>query len=358
MTGGGRAGAFGALAGLVAVGAAAGLAAERVAVGRARLAPDPDVDEPYFALPADRVREVRSDDGLALHVEVLDPTPGTTAPTVVFAHGWTQQLAVWHYQRQALPDDYPGRLVFYDQRSHGRSGRSPHDHATIDQLGRDLLAVLDACVPRGPVVLVGHSMGGMTIMALADQHPELFGRRIVGVVLMSTSTGMLAHATFGLPGLIKPVSRRVLPLVTRGVRSRPKLIERGRRFGTDLTFVLSRRLAFGSTDVSPSLVEFVEQMTAACPVDVIAEFYDTFAGHDKLAALAVLKKVPTMILVGSRDKITPAAHSEVMAKALPSAELVVVEGAGHMVQLERAALVTLHLRALLARSSARGARTA
>jgi pimeloyl-ACP methyl ester carboxylesterase len=99
-------------------------------------------------------------------------------------------------------------------------------------------------------------------------------------------------------------------------------------------------------------------MTANTPVDVIAEFYDTFVDHDKLAALDVLADVETLVLVGSKDKITPLSHSKLMAETLPSAHLVVVEGAGHMVQLERAPLVTLHLRALLRRAAKSVARTA
>ena len=359
MTAKQRAGALGAVAGIVAVGAAAGLAAERYAIGRARLRPDPEAREPFFQLPADRVREVVADDGVRLHVEEVGPPAGETrGPTVVFAHGYTQEQAVWHYQRQALAADNPGRLVFYDHRSHGRSGRSPAHHSTIDQLGRDLLAVLDACAPSGPVVLVGHSMGGMTIMALADQHPELFGSRIIGVALVSTSTGKLAEAAFGLPTAVTPVTKRVLPFLTRGMRSRPEVFERGRRLGTDLAFLISRSWAFGSRDVSPALVEFVERMTANTPVDVIAEFYDTFVDHDKLSALGVLADVETLILIGTKDKLTPLDHSKVMAKALPSANLVVVEGAGHMVQLERAPLVTLHLRALLRRAAKSVARSA
>ena len=352
-----RAGAIGAIAGVVAVGAAAGLAAERYAVGRSRLRPDPDAREPFFALPADRVRRVVADDGVPLHVEEVGPEDAA-GPTVVFLHGYTQELAVWHYQRQAFAADNPGRLVFYDHRSHGRSGRSHHGRSTIDQLGRDLHTVLEACAPRGPVVLVGHSMGGMTIMALADQRPELFGTRIVAVALLSTSTGMLAEAAFGLPTAVVPVTKRVLPFVTRGMRSKPEVFERGRRLGTDLAFLVSRSWAFGTKDVSPSLVEFVERMTANTPVDVIAEFYDTFTDHDKLAALDVLDRVETLILVGSKDKLTPLSHSQLMAKTLPSAQLVVVEGAGHMVQLERAPLVTLHLRALLRRAATSVARSA
>jgi pimeloyl-ACP methyl ester carboxylesterase len=353
-----RVGALGAVAGVVAVGAAAGLAAERYAVGRTRLRPDPDAREPFFALPADRVRRVVADDGVPLHVEEVGPEGDVRGPTVVFLHGYTQELAVWHYQRQAFAADNPGRLVFFDHRSHGKSGRSPAGHSTIDQLGRDLHAVLQTCAPRGPIVLVGHSMGGMTIMALADQHPELFGTRVIGVALLATSTGKLAEAAFGLPSAVVPVTNKVLPYLTRGMRSRPQVFERGRRLGTDLAFLVSRSWAFGTRDVSPSLVEFVERMTANTPVDVIAEFYDTFTDHDKLAALDVLDRVETLILVGSKDKLTPLSHSHLMAEALPSAQLVVVEGAGHMVQLERAPLVTLHLRALLRRAATSVARSA
>jgi pimeloyl-ACP methyl ester carboxylesterase len=349
-------GLAGGIAGALAVGAAAGLAAERYVIGRARLGPDPDADEPFFELPADRVRRVAADDGVLLHVEEVGPE---RAPlTVVFCHGYTQQLAVWHYQRQALAAEGLGKLVFFDQRSHGRSGRSRPENATIDQLGRDLLAVLQASAPTGRVVLVGHSMGGMTIMALADQHPELFGDRVVGVALIATSPGNLASVTFGLPAAMSGINGRVLPYLTRGMQGRPELFESGRRLGTDLAFVAARRAAFGSGEVSPSLVEFVEKMTADTPVDVIADFYGTFMDHDKLEALGALQDVETLVLVGSRDVLTPVAHSRKIAAELPEAQLVVVEGAGHMVQLERAPLVTLHVRALLRRASRTSSRTA
>lgn len=349
-------GLLGAALGVVATGAAVGLAAERYAVGRTRLRPDPDAREPFFALPADRTRTVRAEDGVPLHVEEVGPE--VSPLTVVFVHGYTQEMAVWHFQRQALAADNPGRLVFYDHRSHGRSGRGRPESATIEQLARDLQTVLQEVVPRGPVVLVGHSLGGMTIMGLADAHPELFGSRIVGVALIATSTGKLADLTFGLPTAILPVTRRVLPWVTRGMKRKPQPFERTRRAGTDLAFLLARFGGFGDRDVSPSVVQFVEQMLARTPVDVIAEFYESFTAHDKLDAIGVLRDVETLVLVGSKDLVTPVAHSQAMADALPSAHLVVVEGAGHMVALERPALVTLQLRALIARAVRAAARTA
>jgi pimeloyl-ACP methyl ester carboxylesterase len=349
-------GLLGAAVGVVATGAAIGLAAERYAVGRTRLRPDPDAREPFFALPADRTRTVVAEDGVPLHVEEVGPQDAPL--TVLFVHGYTQEMAVWHYQRQALAADNPGRLVFYDHRSHGRSGRGRPESASIDQLGRDLRTVLEAVVPQGTVVLVGHSMGGMTIMALADARPELFGTRVAGVALIGTSTGKLADITFGLPAAVLPVTRRVLPWVTRGMRRKPQPFERTRRAGTDLAFLLARFGGFGDRDVSPSLVQFVEQMLARTPVDVIAEFYDTFATHDKLSALGVLRDVETLVLVGSKDLVTPVGHSQAMADVLPNAHLVVVEGAGHMVALERPALVTLQLRALIGRAVRAAARTA
>jgi pimeloyl-ACP methyl ester carboxylesterase len=350
------AGLLGGIAGAVAVGAALGLAAERRAIGRTRSAADPEAVQDFWNQPSDRVRRVVADDGVPLHVEEVGPV--RAGVTVVFCHGYTQRSEVWHYQRQALAADSPGKLVLYDQRSHGRSGRSPAAHATIDQLGRDLHAVIQACAPTGKVVLVGHSMGGMTIMALADQHPELFGARVVGVALIGTSTGKLASVTFGLPAITSRVSSRVVPVISRAMLGNPKLFERGRRLGTDLAFVASRRVAFGTGDVSPTHVEFVERMVAEMPIDVIAEFYDTFMSHDKLDRLAVLRDVETLVLVGSHDQLTPVSHSRELAAALPEAQLVVVEGAGHMVQLERAALVNLHLMALLRRATRATSRTA
>ena len=345
----GKGGLLGAALGVVALGAAVGLSAERYAIGRTRLRPDPDAREPFFALPADRTRTVMTEDGVALHVEEVGPADAEL--TLVFVHGYVQQLAVWHYQRKALAEDNPGRLVLYDQRSHGRSGRGAPHTATIEQLGRDLRTVLDAVAPTGPVVLVGHSMGGMAVMALAAADPELFGPRVVGVALIATSTGKLAELTFGLPRLVLPVTRRVLPLLTRGIRHSPGPFERGRRVGTDLAFLLTRYSGFGSGDVSPSVVEMVEQMAAQTQVDVIAEFYDTFTSHDRLEVLAALREVEALLLVGSKDLVTPVQHSRAMAEVLPEAHLVVVEGAGHMVPLERAPLVTLHLRALVRRAT-------
>jgi pimeloyl-ACP methyl ester carboxylesterase len=344
-----RAGIAAATAALAAAGVAGGVAAQRRVVGRARNAADPYVDEPFGALHT-QGRTVIADDGVPLHVEVEEGAGSDV--TVVFVHGFTLSMDCWHFQRRDLGDI--GRRVFYDQRSHGSSGRSPRKHATIDQLGRDLFAVIRAVAPTGPLVLVGHSMGGMTVLALADQHPELFAERVIGVALMSTAAGAFAETVFGIPGVVGRALRPVAPGVIRAANRRAALIEQGRRAGSDVAFMFTRRLSYGDADVAPSLVAFMERMVAATPIEVMTEFFDTFLSHDKLEALKVLSAVPTLILCGDRDRMTPVHNSHVMADALPDAELVVVPGAGHMVMLERPAVVNGALRRLVARALERG----
>jgi pimeloyl-ACP methyl ester carboxylesterase len=350
-----RVGLLGAVLGTAAAGAAAGFAAERAALGGYRRTPDPAAREPFGRLQG-RPRTVIADDGVALHVEEVGEPDAPL--TIIFAHGYTLELACWHYQWLGLSGpDSPGRLVFYDQRSHGRSGTSESEHCTVDWLGRDLLRVIEETAPRGPVVLVGHSMGGLTIMALADAHPELFGDRVVGVALVATSAGKLGEVTLGIPaaaaGLLKPVLPRALATLGR----RHRIVDRTRSVGSDLSHAIIHWVSYGS-EVSPSLVDFMERMVSATSIQVIADFYPTLMAHDKLRALAVLRAVPTLIIVGEQDVLTPAEHSRTMAEAVPSAELVVVPHAGHMIQLEWPALVNLHLRSLIARAQQRSSEEA
>ncbi|QDD60353.1 alpha/beta hydrolase [Streptomyces albidoflavus] len=367
-----RAGLAGAAIGVVAAGAAAGVAVERLTVGRgmrrrARLALD--ASGPYGTLrgtPGTAVAE----DGTALHYEVDEPDAapqaatarrrrlfGRKAPapaTVVFSHGYCLTQDSWHFQRAALAGVV--RTVHWDQRSHGRSGRGRAQAegvpVTMEQLGRDLKAVIDAAAPEGPLVLVGHSMGGMTVMALAEQFPELVRERVAGVALVGSSGGKLSEVDFGLPVVGVNAVRRVLPGVLKVLGSQVDLVERGRRATADLFAGVVKRYSFGSRDVDPGVVRFAERLIESTPIDVVAEFYPAFTEHDKAEALPLLAEVPVLVLAGDRDLITPSAHSEVIAAALPDAELVLVPDAGHLVMLEHPEAVTDRLADLLVRAGA------
>jgi pimeloyl-ACP methyl ester carboxylesterase len=345
----GRRGALlGAAAGVAVAGAAVGLAAERYAAGRSWRGPDPMRDEPLGLLSGDE-RPVTADDGTRLHVEV-DEGEGGGDVTVLLSHGLALEQGSWHFQRRDLRS-HPAvrRLVLWDQRGHGRSGRGPDGALTIDQLGRDLERVLEATAPDGPVVLVGHSMGGMTVMSLADRAPQLFGDRVIGVALVATSPGRLAEVSFGAPAAAARALRRSAPRALAGLHRRPTLVTRGRRLGADVEYVLTKRYSF-ATDVPPSLVRFVTRMHDATGLDVLAELFPAFDAHDKLDALGVLDGVETLVLGGEDDLITPVDHSRAIAERLPGAELVVVPDAGHLVMLEHHEVVTRHLAALVERA--------
>ncbi|MEV6208388.1 alpha/beta hydrolase [Kitasatospora sp. NPDC051914] len=406
-----RAGLIGISLGVVAAGAAAGVAIERLTVGRSmrrRAREELDAAAPYGSLRG-RPRTVAAPDGTELYVELdgtgwaepapepageegrhrrawftrrrgtgpvdrtglpgllggtgalarADRRPGRAAAeaqpqlTVVFCHGYCLNQDSWHFQRAAFREGM--RLVFWDHRSHGRSERSRSylggEPASIDQLGADLKAVLDAVAPEGPVVLVGHSMGGMTVMALADQHPELFRERVAGVGLVGTLAGDWNSVTLGLPPVGARLLRKLAPATVKLLGRQVELVEATRRFGADVAAVFYRRFSFGSKDVDPQVVRFAEQLLDATPIDVVAEFYPAFGLHDKKTALAALDGIPVLVLAGSEDLLTPPAHSEEIARALPGAELVVLPETGHLLMLERPEEVDRHLSELLHRAA-------
>ncbi|MET9082644.1 alpha/beta hydrolase [Streptomyces sp. NPDC004237] len=367
-------GIAGAAIGVLAAGAAAGVAVERMTVGRgmrrkARLALDSA--GPYGTLRGNPGK-ARADDGTELYYEVDEVEPdlgaavsprrrrlfGRKAPapvTVVFSHGYCLNQDSWHFQRAALRGVV--RTVHWDQRSHGRSARGVAQHedgvpVTIDQLGRDLKAVLDAAVPEGPIVLVGHSMGGMTVMALAAQFPELVRERVVATAFVGTSSGRLGEVNFGLPIAGVNAVRRVLPGVLKALGTQAALVEKGRRVTADLFAGIIKRYSFASKDVDPAVERFAERMIESTPIDVVAEFYPAFVDHDKTAALAYFQDLPVLVLAGVQDLVTPSEHSEVIADLLPDAELVLVPDAGHLVMLEHPEVVTDRLADLLTRAGA------
>ncbi|MFT7840808.1 alpha/beta hydrolase [Saccharothrix sp. BKS2] len=282
-------------------------------------------------------------DGAELHVVDTGPRDATT--TTVLVHGWTLDHTSWDEVARGLP----GRVLRYDLRGHGRSSPAPEGTATIARCADDLAELVGALVPTGRVLLVGHSMGGMTIMALAEQHPALVDR-LAGVVLVATSSGELAGTTLGLPGALgrlftageKAVNRRI-------ARSRrPRLLKRTGAVRPGLRWLL-----FGERP-SWRHVAMTAEMVGCChPVAMVA-FRDSLDEHDRRRALAGLARVPAVVLAGTADRLTPLGHARVIADELPGAELVVHPGAGHMLPLERAEEVTARITALLRRPAPGG----
>ena len=339
------------LGGLVAAAGAAGFVAERDHTRR-RSRLQGSIDR--LGSLRGEARTVRASDGVGLHVEVDEPgeQPNGDAGelTIVFVHGYALNHDCWHHQR-AWARKAGIRAVLYDQRSHGRSERSEIDNATIEQLGRDLARVIDEACP-GPVVLVGHSMGGMTLLALAEERPELFGEKVVGVALVSTTAGGLNPGRVLAPFLPADLSGTLAPRAMAALSRVPAAVDLARRRGTEVGTRVISMFAFGERP-DPATAIFVDEMIAQTSFEVLAEFFDNFGRLDKFTVLDSLAHVPTVIVCGTRDKLTSIGHSRKMASLLPTADLIECEGAGHMVILEQPDEVNAALATLVERASAR-----
>ena len=329
-----------------ALGTALGVAAERLVVGRSVSGGEASLEE--FGSIRSAGIAVTTDDGAVLHVEVDEAGAAADDLTIIFTHGYCLNLDTWHYQRRDLAG--VARLVFWDQRGHGRSTRSEQRYAedTIDRLGRDLAAVIESVAPTGPIMLVGHSMGGMTTMAFAGQFPELVSDRVLGVTLMGTSAFGLGDVLGGLPAPLARVLHRVVPPVAAGVARREQLVNRTRETASDLGLAVTRAYSFGS-DVPAELTSFTAAMLTATPLDVAADFLPTFAAHDDRDSLAAFADCDVLILVGDDDRLTPPSHSVAIAQLIPGSLLIVLPHTGHMLMLERHQEVSAQLTAQVER---------
>jgi pimeloyl-ACP methyl ester carboxylesterase len=267
-------------------------------------------------------RKVVSADGVRINVEVDEPDlEAPHLPTIVFVHGVVCTLDSWHYQRLALRGHV--RMVFMDQRSHGASDVADRAGSTIENLASDLHAVIEACTD-GPVVLVGHSMGGMTIMQLAADHPEMFGEQVVGVMLLSTSSR--------LPLVSSPAARRIVPFARRAA----PLVDWGKGFNS---FSVVRRWALGPK-AQEKHVDMTNEMILQAPTRVLTDFHPMFAALDVRHALETLSHIPTIVVAGTHDSITPLSHSRRIADGIAGSSLVIFEDTGHMAMFEEHARVT------------------
>jgi pimeloyl-ACP methyl ester carboxylesterase len=340
------AGIVGAVAGIAGAGVAIGVAAQRHALA----GPGDRPPVRYGRVTGDTAL-VRTDDGLTLHAEIDEPTPGTAEqglPTVVLVHGYALDCRTWHFQRLDLSK--VTRVISYDQRGHGRSAIPPAGECTVDRLGEDLAAVLDQLVPEGPVVLVGHSMGGMTILALAQSHPELFGDRVRGVAFICTSAGVAADSTQGEIAGFGPLAavssaavavarsaNRASQAATGGllnlVAGMPGFTARARQVLGGVEATLNRYYSF-AVPVSPELARFVYEVTAATPISVVAGLYASLVHLDLWAALPPLVGLPTLVITADSDRVTPPSHGRALAARLPGSRLLELSPAGHLAFLE------------------------
>ncbi len=327
---GGKALVLGTLAAAFGVGAVAGVVAERALIGR-NLRRTPGASEPYGSLHSAGI-EVVATDGVKLNAEVDEAFDNQNDVTIIFAHGYALRMDEFHYQRRDLR--HLARMAFFDQRGHGKSEHGTRESHNIWQLGHDLNSIIERVAPSGNIVLVGHSMGGMSIQALAKSNPDLFGSRIKAVVLVSTSSGGVTQAPLGLPDSVGKFIQGLAPGVASVLAGQQNFVDKSREAGSDLTLLLTRRYSFGS-EVPVELTEFVAEMHGQTSIDVIGDFLNAIADFDSKELLSLFGKVSTTVVAAKEDLLTPVSHSHEIANAIANSELIELADTGHMLPLER-----------------------
>ncbi len=316
-------------AGVTAVATIVGASARRSMIQRAARVEDPYADEDFDRLYDDRSYVVTTPDGVPLAVREAGPPDAHV--TMVFVHGFCLRMGAFHFQRTRLPDRLGQvRMVFYDQRGHGRSGGGAPESYTLTQLGDDLETVLKTLAPPGVIVLVGHSMGGMTVLSHARQFPDQYGHRIVGAALISSAAEGVTRSPLG-----EILKNPALEALRFTARSAPKLMHRGRNVSRSLIGPVLRAASFSDLQVSRSLDAFSQRMMNGTPIATLVGFLEALEKHDETAGLWTLLKVPTLIACGDHDLLTPDEYSRKMAASLPLSELVIVTGASHLALLDK-----------------------
>jgi non-heme chloroperoxidase len=300
----------------VAAGAAAGLsgasyATERLLAARLRRSPDGDAARALGA-PVYRDRWLDAFDGGSIYL-----VEAGAGPPIVCVHGFMHSTRAWFHQLE----DFPRagfRTIAYDHRGHGRSVAGSSGHS-VENLALDLRTVLEELDLRGAVV-VGHSMGGAAVQAFVTRFPEIAAERLAGLVLLSTFAKT--------------------PLGSRSPRVADRF-ERIARHAPDMSWVMATpnfgllfaRLGFGR-DPAPSHVELTRQMLAECPRETRIDASRALIGLDFTGELPGVR-VPTLVIGGTADLLTPPAQAKLLARLIPGARLELFPGGGHMLMLER-----------------------
>lgn len=265
--------------------------------------------------------------GIPIQTYVVGPEDATT--TVVFIHGFTLAAEVYYMQVDHLRQNFPEvKSLLIDARGHGRTGPVDPELCTIAGTADDVLAAIRAYAPTGSLVLVGHSLGGLTALNLIKRGDADLHERIKGVILVSTSIESLSAQ--GLPQVLaSPVAEKVMDVT----EASPADAEKFRTYASQFMAPALSAAVFKRPS-NEHVVEFHAAMIHETPLETFVGFFGDLQEHDELDAAEALSDIEGYVIAGEKDDVTPLGQSERICELWPAAKLQIAEGAGHMIPLE------------------------
>lgn len=286
-------------------------------------------DDPQ-PLSSPRSRRVDGADGSQLHTE--EDGPADASPVVVLTHGWGLDAHAWYYVRRQLGTRY--RLVTWDLPGLGRSTQPRDGHYSVQRLAEDLRAVITAHAKGRPMVLVGHSIGGMAMFTLGRTHAALLGQEIQGLVFVDTSP-VWPLRTVVAGGLLRALRWPVLePLLLLTRLLWPLVwVMNAHSYLNGSTHLVNRFSSFGP-GVTRGQLDFAARYTAKQKPSVVAKGLQAVMRWDESGTPAQLP-VPLTAITGTLDRVTVPAALRQASQAAPQARLVEIPGAGHLGLLQQ-----------------------
>ncbi len=274
------------------------------------------------------MKDVSGPGGEHLHVEIFGRED---APTLVLTHGWSTSETEWYYAKRQLAGQF--RLIVWDLPGLGASTGLPDGIYSLDRMSRDLKAVV-ALANGKPVILVGHSIGGMINLTYCRLFPQDLGSTVAGIVQVDTSYTNPVTTTKNASqseALQKPVGEPLLHLMSLFsplVRAMNWL-----SYQNGISHLMNANSAFAGSETWGQ-VDLIARYGYESSPDVVARGTLAMFHWDAKAELAQIP-VPVLVLVGQQDTTTLPSASVFMKDHLPHAQLLAISPSAHYGLLEQ-----------------------
>lgn len=258
--------------------------------------------------------------------------------TVVYIHGFTLAAEAFYQQVDALRGSGV-RQVLMDLRGHGQTGAVRPERCSVDEAADDVWAVMREREVRGPVIVVGHSLGGLVALSLIRRYGHEF--TAAGAILINASVEALTDQ--GIPQIL---ATPAADAVYRAVEAAP---EEADKFRNEVTKIIAPGLAVTifHRDTDYELIDFHAAMIHETPLETYVGYFDDLQEHEELQAGVALTDVPGYVLVGAQDDVTPLSQAQRIQDIWPESYLQVIPNAGHMLPLEAPDVVNAAIQRLV-----------
>lgn len=274
------------------------------------------------------VQRVPRPDGSVLQVEFYGPEDGQP---IILSHGWGPNSNVWYYVKRQLSDRF--RVIVWDLPGLGKSSKPKNKDYSLEKYARDLEAVV-AISGDKPVILLGHSIGGMLTLTFCRLFPELLGSRVRGLILVDTTYTNPVKTSI-LSGLFRKLQKPLLePLLHLGILLSPIFwLMTWLSYLNGSLYISVELSGFTGTETRGQL-DFSALLSALGSPGVLARGTLAMFNYDETRTLGTIN-IPSLVVCGASDIVTIPPASIRMKAELPQAELVTLQPGGHMGLMEQ-----------------------